>query len=136
MTSEVPNKRTTKSKPGVKNTGGTGYQNATFIQYELDKVAQAACKAWDLSETQAFDTAQVLIESGYRISLKHDDFNDCHAAFMQKVDPNSENGGLILTGRGSTPFKSFKQLLFKHYNVMAESWEAFETPTRSKDIDD
>ena len=55
---------------------------------------------------------------------------------MQKIDPNSANGGLILTGRGSTPFKSLKQLLFKHYNVMGERWETFETPPRSKDIDD
>jgi len=112
------------------------FNDAQFVNYELDKTAQAACKAWDLSESAALQCVMDLVDRGYSVTLKYDDYSDAYTAFLRPGIGAKENVGLILTGRGSSPYKALKQVLFKHYEVMAETWEFFVGAGRDLEIDD
>lgn len=129
-----------KMKDGVSGSGKVKkerFNDAVFINYELDKAAQAACKAWPVSADALFQSVLGLVERGYAITLKWDTYSDSHAAFMRFVGQGEpENAGLILTGRGSTPEKALKQMLYKHFEVMAEVWEFFVTRRSAEEIDD
>jgi len=112
------------------------FNETVFINYELDKTAQAACKAWSLTSESAFHALLGLLDEGYRVTLKFDDYSDSYASFMQQQAAEGVNYGFTLTGRGSTPEKALKQLLYKHFEVMGELWEQFAGAPRGSEIDD
>lgn len=136
MTSETEHKKqkrypTAKNQPNVKR-----FNDATFIQYELDKNATAALKKSVVSGDDLFVTYQRLEEQGYAVSLKFDEYGQCSAAFLRQTAQDGPNWGYVLTGRGSTPLKALKQLFYKHFEVMGELWEQFDTTPKRADIDD
>jgi hypothetical protein len=112
------------------------FNNTTFIQYELDKVASTACKAWNCDEVAAFHALHGLADAGYSVTLKYDTYSEAYASFMQQKGDEGPNSGFTLTGRGSTPYKALKQLLFKHFEVMAQTWEPFSGHEKASEIDD
>jgi hypothetical protein len=112
------------------------FNDTQFINYELDKASAAACKAWELDTDACFDALLKLCEAGYRVSLKWDDFSSAYGAFLQQTTAGEANFGYCLTGRGSSPYKACKQVLFKHFMVMGEIWESFADRKALEDIDD
>jgi hypothetical protein len=82
------------------------------------------------------DAVHKLIESGYKTTLKWDDYNDCFGAFVIAEGRNPENTGMVLTGRGSTPLKALKQAMFKHYVVFDGSWGAWAKQRPTTEFDD
>lgn len=93
-----------------------------FIRYELDKSQQADCKAWVVSADDILSTLDKLIDDGYKISVKFDDYNECYGCFMQLSTGEGTNHGYILTSRGSTAAKALKQLFYKHYQALDGDW--------------
>ncbi len=112
------------------------FNAAEFVQYELDKAAQASCKAWNVSADALLQSVLGLAEQGYSVTLKWDTYSQAHSAFMRLAGGTGPNEGLILTGRGSTPEKALKQLMYKHFEVMHEAWEDFSGGRRGAEIDD
>jgi len=101
------------------------FQKSEFINYDLSKTEKEACKAWDMSLSELDLMMQKLNESSYKISVGWDNYSRAFASFLVPQDAQMENYGLILTGRGTTPVKAIKQVLFKHYNVLGDDWTNF-----------
>jgi hypothetical protein len=124
-----PVKRT--SKPS-----NSSYEQATFIQVELEPGEQAKCKAWEFSEDDAWGMMHQMTDDGYKITFRWDDYHECAACWILPDKEKSENAGLILTGRGSSSFKAFKQAIYKHSVLFEEIWPR-EQDTRGRvEIDD
>ena len=118
----------TNDKPQAKRQGsgavkqGARFDSARFVQYELDRAEQAQCKAWDVDAGSVWQEVLALVDDGYSITVKFDTFNDAYACFVQvRGDPSHVNANLILTGRGSEPWKAVKQACFKS-RAIGPSW--------------
>lgn len=112
------------------------FDGARFVNYELDKAGQAACKAWKLTEEESFRAIQSLCDKGYAIAISFDTYSESYACWLRHKKGEGPNAGLILPGRGSTPAKAVKQALYKHFEVMGEVWELFVSASRAELIDD
>jgi hypothetical protein len=129
---------TKKDKPITQTTSikASRFNDAKFVNYELDKTAQASCKAWSIDASALFDGILKMCEVGYRFTLKYDHYSKAYACFVQQTEDKGKNSGYILTARGSTPEKAVKQALYKHYEVMAGDWEDFGERSKLDEIDD
>jgi hypothetical protein len=117
-----------KSQPSVaseKATDGSkssGYDQFEFLNIELDKEQKEKLKAMPFWNSDWDGQLALLEQSGFQISLKIDGFNHCFAAYMQIRLHSHPCYGFILAGRGSTPTKALRQLIFKHFVVLKENW--------------
>jgi len=112
------------------------FNDAVFINYELDAVQQKACKAQDVSEADVFAKIKELVDDGYTFSFKFDSYSEAYACFMRQSRDDGSNRGFILTGRGSSPYKCCKQLLFKHYVCLDGAWGDYAERGGIDTIDD
>jgi hypothetical protein len=108
-----------------RQTKAPRFDRSRFIQYELDVAEQAECKGWDVSPSDQWSEVSALVDSGYTVSLKFDTFSEAYACFIRGGDKDGDpNSGLILSGRGSTPAKAFKQACFKNAKI-GPDWSEF-----------
>lgn len=120
-----------QSKPSTKGK----FNDAKFISCSLTAEQAAACKAWDYSGEQAWVDLDA-IEETYRVTFKYDSYGRCSGCWIQPIDPEHEDAGYILCGRGNHPFKAFKQALYVWRVVgNGETWKQFDS-NRGYDLDD
>jgi len=112
------------------------FNDLQFVQYELDNAQKAELKSINATADQIFDDILSAIVDGYKFGVKFDDYSQSYAVFMQSVEPGSINGGFILTGRGSTPLKAFKQVLYKHTVCLDREWGNYVERRSGDEIDD
>lgn len=111
-----------------KNSSTTTYGASNqFVRWTLTRGQAEACKAAVIAPEQALDLVQELTEQGYRVSLKHDDYDGCACAFLIATAECETNAGRTLTGRGSSVYKALKQLLYAHYTLFDGVWPPDET---------
>ena len=135
MTSEVDRKQKKSShKPGA--AGAVSGARALFVDYELTEEQRAACKAlvfgWEQLDAALFS----LCDDGYKLTVRQDSYSGGYAAWLIAGDENPDNAGFILSGRGSTPLKAVKQLLYKHEVVFNRVWTGRATRGGKIEIDD
>lgn len=126
-------KGTKNRVPSAKTARFNDFQ---FIQFELSKDAVDALKKEANDGNKILDMAQQCIDSGYRISLKHDERGDCYSCFMQPNDEDHEFFGYILPSRGSTLLKAVKQLMYKHFVSFEGDWSNAQSFAANPPIDD
>jgi len=111
------------------------FDAARFVQYELDEEQQRSCKAWKLDESSLLLELVSFNDDGYSVTFRWDTFSESYACWIQvRGDDTHPNNGYILSGRGSSPAKAFKQAIFKH-RLMEERWAAFAERPKAE-IDD
>lgn len=92
-----------------------------FVNYELDKEQTAEYRAWRQDSDLVFSILGEMLEGGYRVSLKWDDYSNSCAAFVIPLEGN-ENYGLLLTGRGGNPYRALSEAVYKHEIVFGRVW--------------
>ena len=117
-------------------TGGSSFEQATFINRDLTPSESFACKEWGFPEAEAFDEMQRLCDSAYKITFRYDDYNHCFACWLLPAKDDPVNGGLILTGRGTSSYKAFKQVFYKHGVLFNEVWPRESDNRGMPEIDD
>jgi len=116
-------------------TKGKDYE-VKFVNYTLSKEQKLELKNlnWGLSE---HDTALVrLNEGGYNVSHKWDEYNQCFSCFISPTAACPANQGYILTGRGSTPVKAFKQACYLHWQIFDGDWSEHYISRERGEFDD
>jgi len=122
---QTNDKRTSSRKRDAGNTRTERFNDARFVQYELDETQRAACKGWDLDGDDLWLEVLALLDTGYSVSVRYDETSTAYACFVTvRGNDQHSNAGLILTGRGSTPGKAVKQAIFKHKAIDA-TWLQF-----------
>lgn len=107
---------------GKKERSGD-YGEQRFVRAELSQEEKASLRSWRASGTfDLFDGVQTMLEEGYRLSLKFDAYNECMACFVSHTDPEHENFGLILVGRGKFGESAMVEALYKHLHLCDTHW--------------
>lgn len=116
---EDPQKRRSNRKPAAQ--GRWRGVDSEFINLELNKEQSAACRTWREDSETVINMWSELLEEGYRVNTKYDDYSSSYAAFIIP-DEQSDNSGFILTGRGGNPYRAVSEALFKHFAVLKGLW--------------
>lgn len=112
------------------------FNDVRFVNYDLSADEKVQCKAWLPDLSLVDDALLKLVESGYRVTLRYDERSSGYSCFVQSTDEKSDNAGLMLTGRGSTPLKAAKNALFKHFVVFDLVWSAWAEKPSATEFDD
>ena len=74
---------------------------------------------------------------GFKLTFSHDDYQHCFQCIGTRQDKDHPDYGILLTGRGSSPLKAFKQWLFMATEIIGETpWSEMLKPTPVGDYDD
>jgi len=122
------------SYDSVGDKGGVGGK-VNFADYVLDDAEKAVCKAWtpDGEEILAAINGW-LLDAGTTLRLAEDTFNSCYMA--QFYFRTGNGGSFCVVGRGSSPMKALKQLVYL-YNKADGQWMFFFTEVgKKKRMDD
>lgn len=95
--------------------------DSEFINLELDQKQTAAYRAWRQDAELVINLWTELVEEGYRVNSKYDDYSSACAVFIIP-DPGSSNMGYILTGRGGNPYRALSEAIYKHYEILHGDW--------------
>jgi len=98
-----------------------GRADSEFINLELDKEQTAAYREWRLDVENVFDLWTELIEGGYRVNTKYDDYSSSCATFIIP-DDGSDNVGFLLTGRGGNAYRALSEAIYKHFEILKGVW--------------
>lgn len=112
------------------------FNGVQFINFNLSIEQRGACKSWALSLEDLDNFALQLAESDYKITLGYDNYSEAFACFVTPKGDKHVHAGWILSGRGSTPLKAFKQACFIHYHLFQEDWSEHQHVTQGVEIDD
>jgi hypothetical protein len=104
-----------------KTSGYAG--DVRFVNYELPKDERAKFKKWAHEQLDQFwPMLDKLLDGGYALSVKHDDFNDCISAFLLPQGDEHAHKGFVLSGRGSSAVGAAMGVLFRHFIIFEEHW--------------
>lgn len=95
--------------------------DSEFINLELDAKQTTAYRQWRLDVENVVNLWTELVEGGYRVNTKYDDYSASCAAFIIP-DAQGDNSGFILTGRGGNAYRALSEAIFKHYEVLHGDW--------------
>lgn len=115
------------TKSGDPKGKGAAFRNsvrpqAKFVQYELTKQEQADVKAVVVPHEELFDFLMGLVEKDYKVTFKWDSYHNCNCCWLIPSENDTDNRGLILTGRGSSPEKAIKQAMWLHTVRFKSIW--------------
>jgi len=138
--SNVANNQVVKAKETKKtreNGGWSGYNKpARFVNLEPDKDEQKLIKDWEVDLSSLDDMLVDLTEASYSVSISYDFRNKCHVAYCNPRGDDHVHYGLMLSGRGSSPYKALKQLCWKHFFILKSDWSSHVAPAEGFSYDD
>jgi len=106
-----------------------------FVNRELTAEETVAYRNWRQDLDEVSTTWTELLEGGYRVNTKYDDYSSSCAAFIFAPD-GTENSGLALTGRGGNAYRAVSEALFKHQWIFKGVWSLSTLhPNRQDDPD-
>lgn len=108
-----------------------------FVQLEPDAKQLAEIKLFEPTMVDMDAALLRYVESGYKISIRWDDWSAAHAAWLIAPDDSEDgNAGMILSGRGSTPFKALRQIMWKLAYIKGRAWREWADDSMKTVIDD
>lgn len=122
--------RASRGRARAKATARGG-SDSEFINRELDTQEVAAYRQWRLDPEEVIARWTEMLEEGYRVNTKYDDYGSCCAAFVIP-DAESVNNGYILAGRGGNAYRALSEAIFKHYVVFKGQWDVNRTGSRTE----
>jgi hypothetical protein len=93
-----------------------------FVRFVLGDDEKAVIKDTAYSAEQMAEDLEELVQAGYKVTFRWDDYGDCSGCWLVAPDRDSDNSGYILAGRGSSSQKAFKQAVFVHRVKFKEIW--------------
>lgn len=109
--------------------------DSEFVNLELDKEQTAEYRAWRADVEEVENRWTELVEEGYRVNTKYDNYSSSCAAFIIPGD-GSDNMGFLLTGRGGTPYRAVSEAIYKHFFVLKGIWGNFAAQRNFRDDPD
>jgi len=101
-------------------------QDVIFVNYNLTDAERKKLKAANFPDDAAFSQLLKMIEEGYKVTFSEDKFHKCFSCFIIPTNPGGDNSGYILTARGSSPEKAFKQACYLHWDKFDRIWSSWK----------
>lgn len=83
-----------------------------FVRYDLLKEEKELLKNQAIDFEKLLDTMESAIEHGYTFKFSKDNYNKCYQCAVTVSDPEHENSGWFVVGRGSIAIKALRQTLY------------------------
>lgn len=113
---------------------GSKPSTVAWIDINLTKEQSLAMKKLYSEEGRLADDTERLLDSGYKISLSQDKYNDCFACYIIPHDPGSVNLGKILTVRAFNMWNAIRGALYRHFVLFAgDNWTNHEQRSIDED---
>lgn len=121
-----------KTPSPTSNPNFRGFLNVSLT--DEDKAILKSTK-YDMAEWSA--DIDKWIENGFKYTFSHDDYNHCFQVIGQRSDKDHEDFGIMLSGRGSTAVKAFKQWVYIQTRLIGDSsWTENLKPIPRYELDD
>lgn len=121
------------SKPTT--TSSNGFRG--FINIPLDAATKDFIKARPFSDEVFVQSLYDMHYKGFKFTFSHDDYQHCFQCIGARQDKDHPDYGILLTGRGSSPAKAYKQWLFMVTEIIGESsWTEMLKPSVPEEYDD
>jgi len=109
--------------------------DAEFVALELSKDEKAALREFAAEMDDLDEFIKDILTDGTKLTMKDDERNSCYVVFAFAPE-GSDNGGYILTGRGGTPTRAMRELLYKDRILLDHVWESYHNRSRADGDDD
>ena len=126
----------TRKPVAKKGYGKSSWTKSEFIDPGLDADQKALLKAAKFDAQTADDSLSRVMDQDYKITVKWDDKGNAYAAWLIPLTDDHENAGSILAGRGSSPLKAIKQVLYKHHTFFGAGFWGGGGLAKSEELDD
>lgn len=109
---------------------------AVFLQCDLTQETKRELVKWVSEERDYFDLIERTVDSGIKVSLSKDTYNDC---FMCSLSRNLVIEGkaatYILVGRGGNLLQALQAVLYKHFIMLDCVWDDLGRKNARKETD-
>lgn len=124
-------------KPIIAKTSPSNPTFRGFLNIDLSEEDRATIKSTVYNDADWHGDIEKWIDNGYKFTFGYDDHHRCFQVIGARSDREHKDAGILLTGRGSTPLKAFKQWVYIQTRLVGEAdWsELLDTPI-SREIDD
>jgi hypothetical protein len=93
-----------------------------FVNYEMTKPEEAMMRKAGNTLESVFDFIEKMVGDGYKVSFRHDDYNDCAQASLTAPSGDNPNSNLCLTQRGGSVSKALLRLFYVHSVIFEGTW--------------
>lgn len=105
-----------------------------FINWELTKEEKIAAKSYEVSLETLMGMLEGMVDDGYRISFKRDDYNKCFNCSITEPTRTDGSASRCIVSRGPSVGDAVRVAMFKHHVLLDGDWGALSTATLANDI--
>ena len=109
--------------------------DSEFVNLEVDKAHKPALRAYCTTHDELDEAVADILADGTKLTQKYDERNRCYVVFGFATD-DSDNAGLILTGRGGSPSRALRELAYKHHALLEGQWANYHNIARDDGDDE
>lgn len=104
---------------------------------DLSEGDKATIKSREFTPDDFTNFLAKMIDSGYKFAFSYDDYSHCFQVIGQFSDRTHPDAGILLSGRGSTVEKAFKQWCYIENTLIdGQSWSELLLRKEQVEIDD
>lgn len=100
-----------------------------YVNWSMDRIDKKLYKEWSNGRNIFEDEVPTVIDSGYKLSLSYDEYNQACVASLYCQDKKSGNAGWCLTARAAEPYESLLRLLYLHFVCLEQAWPDETSPS-------
>lgn len=115
-----------RGSPPVRHATPKVAQNE-FVRRELSAAETTAYRLWRSDAEAVFEVLDETIEAGYKFSLRYDDYSRSPSCICFPPE-DSDNSGLLLSGRGGSAYRALAECLYKHSVLLSGLWSSGGRP--------
>lgn len=128
-----------QSKNGAKGTSEDGkyqkgYGGWQFVRHNMSADEKNALEQYTPSDAELWDAIERLVDSDYKLSIAHDEYNQCVSAQLACRNKKHADYKLILSGRAPDAYNAVRVVLFKHIVLLHGDWKAFHEREVERDV--
>lgn len=110
--------------------GENGFRG--FIRHTITNEEKARYDGWGYSDDDLWADIQRLVDSGYSVSFKWDEYNEAHQCSFKCSNKKDVNDGWCMVARAPDIYNAIRLALYKHLVLMEGDWSAWHEREREK----
>jgi hypothetical protein len=109
-------------------------QPVEFLNWDLTKEEKIAAKAYEVTLEALMGMLEGLVDDGYRISFKRDDYNKCFNCSFTEAPRVDGSPARCIVSRGPTVGDAVRVACFKHFVLLEGDWGKISAATLAADV--
>jgi len=108
-----------------------------FLNIDLSDEDRSIIKSTVYDDAEWHGDIHKWIDNGFKFTFGYDNYNHCFSVIGARNDREHLDAGILLTGRGSTPSKAFKQWVYIQTRLVGDAtWTELLDTGVTQEIDD